>query len=357
MSLKCLAIFLSLVYLVNAALVRRVTCPGGHAVSNKKCCDLFPVLEDIQKNLFDNGECGEDAHSALRIAFHDAIGYSKSKNAGGGADGSIFTFADQETAYPANGGIDDIVARQKPFIERHNLTAGDFIQFAAAVGVSNCPGAPRLEFLLGRPKATRPAEDLTVPEPFHNVATILDRFEDAGFGPSDVVALLTSHTIAAADNVDTTVPGAPFDSTPGVFDNQFFVETLLRGGSYPGTGQNKGEVPAPDALRGEMRLESDHYLARHPRTACYWQKNIESEDYMMSTFKTQMAKLAVLGQNTKEMVDCSDVIPMPKPRVGKAHLPAGTSLQDIEASCDETPFPTLTADPGNATPVKPVKAS
>jgi hypothetical protein len=28
------------------------------------------------------------------------------------------------------------------------------------------------------------------------------------------------------------------------------------------TGQNKGEVPAPDALRGEMRLESDHYLAR-----------------------------------------------------------------------------------------------
>jgi manganese peroxidase len=117
------------------------------------------------------------------------------------------------------------------------------------------------------------------------------------------------------------------------------------------TGQNKGEVPAPDALRGEMRLESDHYLARRasehshtvhcryspprstdPRTACYWQKNIESEDYMMSTFKTQMAKLAVLGQNTKEMVDCSDVIPMPKPRVGKAHLPAGTSLQDIEAS-------------------------
>ena len=40
------------------------------------------------------------------------------------------------------------------------------IQFASAVGVSNCPGAPRLEFLLGRPRATRPAQDLTVPEPF-----------------------------------------------------------------------------------------------------------------------------------------------------------------------------------------------
>lgn len=53
---------------------------------------------------------------------------------------------------------------------------------------------------------------------------------------------------------------------------------------------------------------------------------------MMSSFKTQMAKLAVLGQNTREMVDCSEVIPVPKPRVGRTHLPAGTSLQDIEAS-------------------------
>ena len=40
------------------------------------------------------------------------------------------------------------------------------IQFAAAVGVSNCPGAPKLEFQLGRPPAVREAEKSTVPEPF-----------------------------------------------------------------------------------------------------------------------------------------------------------------------------------------------
>ena len=40
------------------------------------------------------------------------------------------------------------------------------IQFAAAVGVSNCPGAPRLEFQFGRPTAVREAESSTVPEPF-----------------------------------------------------------------------------------------------------------------------------------------------------------------------------------------------
>jgi hypothetical protein len=40
------------------------------------------------------------------------------------------------------------------------------IQFAAAVGISNCIGGPRLEFSLGRPPPVGPAADLTVPEPF-----------------------------------------------------------------------------------------------------------------------------------------------------------------------------------------------
>ena len=60
----------------TAALVPRFTCSDGSFVANEKCCYLFPVLKDIQDNLFEGGKCGEDAHSALRIAFHDAIGYS-----------------------------------------------------------------------------------------------------------------------------------------------------------------------------------------------------------------------------------------------------------------------------------------
>lgn len=46
--------------------------------------------------------------------------------------------------------------------------------------------------------------------------------------------LLLRHSIAAADRVDSSVPGSPFDSTPYAFDSQFFIETLLRGESYPG---------------------------------------------------------------------------------------------------------------------------
>ncbi|KAH9083667.1 heme peroxidase [Lactarius deliciosus] len=286
--------------------------------------------QDIQANLFDGGICGEDAHSALRLAFHDAIGFSLTKKVGGGADGSIVVFADTELAFHANAGIDDIVNTQLPFIAKHNLSAGDFIQFAAAVGVSNCAGGPRLQFSLGRPPPVAAAADLTVPEPFDNVTSILARFRDAGFSPPEVVALLASHSIAAADDVDPTIPGTPFDSTPGSFDTQIFVEVLLKGTLFPGTGPNPGEVESP--LRGEMRLQSDFAIARDPRTACLWQANVNQEGHMTSAFAAAMAKLSVLGQNPRNLVDCSDVIPVPKPFTGSAHLPAGSTLQDIEAS-------------------------
>ena len=99
-----------------------------------------------------------------------------------------------------------------------------------------------------------------------------------------------------------------------------------------------------------MRLQSDQLLARglsitsqlvennlpvplvDPRTACYWQKNIADEDYMRSSFQKYMEEIATLGQDKGNMIDCSDVIPQPKPRVGKPHLPAGSSLDQIEQS-------------------------
>ncbi|KAI9461301.1 manganese peroxidase 1 precursor [Lactarius psammicola] len=352
MLFKSFAVLSALATTASAALTRRVTCADGNVVSNGACCFLFPILEDLQTNLFEGGECAEAAHSALRIAFHDAIGFSLNSDVGGGADGSISVFSDVELGFHANGGIDDIVASQAPFVAKHNLSAGDFIQFASAVGVANCPGAPRLKFLLGRPPPTRPAADLTVPEPFDNVTSILARFHDAGFAPIEAVALLTSHTIAAADEVDPTIPGTPFDSTPGIFDSQIFIETLLVGDQFPGTGPHQGEVASP--LAGEMRLQSDFLIARDSRTSCFWQAAILSHTAMIDAFEIEMLKLSVLGQDVSQMIDCSDVIPVPPPLQGSPHLPAGASQSDIEASCSVFAFPTLTADPGPATSVAPV---
>ena len=109
-------------------------------------------------------QCGEEVHETLRLAFHDAVGYSPT-NGGGGADGSILTFQDTELAYTDNAGIQDAVDLITPYLTTYsNVTAGDLLQFAAAVGISNCPGAPTVSFYAGRPAATAAAPDGTVPQ-------------------------------------------------------------------------------------------------------------------------------------------------------------------------------------------------
>ncbi|KAF7303568.1 Peroxidase [Mycena indigotica] len=340
----------------NAALTKRVTCATGQVTAHAQCCALFPIVDDLITNLFDGGECGEETHESLRLTFHDAIGFSPTLG-GGGADGSIFTFADTEVNFPANAGIDDIVDAQTPFIQKYNatLTPGDFIQLAGAVAVSNCPGAPRLQFLMGRPVAKAASPIGLVPEPQDSLDKIIQRFKEVNFSPAEIVALLASHTIAAADLVDPTIPGTPFSSTPSIFDTQFFIETQLKGTLFPGTAGNEGEVMSP--LKGEIRLNSDFELSRDPRTACTFQSFAASQSRMTSAFKAAMAKMAVIGQNTNKMIDCSDVIPVPKPLVGKPHLPAGKTMRDVQPACNISPFPVLTADPGPATSVAPVPPS
>ncbi|KAJ7837997.1 heme peroxidase [Mycena olivaceomarginata] len=263
--------------------------------------------------------------------------------------------SDIETVFPANNGIDDIVDTQRPFALAHKVSFGDFIQFAGAVGVSNCVGAPRLEFLAGRSNISTASPPDLVPDPFNPVDQIIARFADAGFTPNEIVDLLASHTIAAQDHVDPTIPGTPFDSTPSVFDVQFFVETLLVEQTFPGNGSNQGEVVSP--LAGEFRLQSDFAIARDPRMACEWQSFIGNHATMTTKFRAAMAKMATLGQNRNSLTDCSDVIPVPKTLTTKLFLPAGKTHKDVQVACHATPFPVLTAQPGPATSVAPVPPS
>ncbi|KAF8184670.1 manganese peroxidase 1 [Pholiota molesta] len=344
---------LSAATLSNAALTRRVTCPTGQTTTNAVCCSLFSAVEFLQTNLFDGGECGEEAHSALRLTFHDAIGFSIHGGKGGGADGSILAFNSTELQFHANGGIDDIVARQFPVFQQLNLTAGDFVHLAGAVGTSNCPGAPQLQFMFGRPPPVAAAPDLTVPEPTDSVTAILARFADAGFSPQEAVALLSSHTIAAADVVDPTIPGTPFDSTVGTFDTQVFLEVLLKGTLFPGNGSQAGEVLSP--IAGEMRLQSDFVISQDSRTACLWQSMINDQTRMQTQFKAAMAKLQTLGQ--KNLVDCSDVVPVPAAFAGPIKFPPSFSQSDVQVACTTQAFPSLATVAGPAPTVAPVPGS
>ena len=86
------------------------------------------------------------AHEALRLTFHDAIGFSKTgKFVGNGADGSMILFANPEVNFTENAGIDDSVNNLIPFLSKFpTISAGDLVQFAGAVAVSNCPVSANL---------------------------------------------------------------------------------------------------------------------------------------------------------------------------------------------------------------------
>ncbi|KIJ56377.1 class II peroxidase [Sphaerobolus stellatus SS14] len=367
-SVVTLALSVSLT--VNGAAVtsnpqKRATCPDGvHSANNQACCAFFALADDLQQNIFHN-ECGEDAHEALRLAFHDAITFSKGLAAqgqfpGGGADGSVLVFPDVEANFPANLGISDAIGNLLPVLGRNpTITAGDLVQFAGAVAVGNCPGAPTLSFMAGRPNATAPGPIGLIPEPQDSVDTILARFDDAdGFTADQVVALLASHSVARADHVDPTLNAAPFDSTPFTFDTQFFLETLLKGTGFPGTANNTGEVESPLPLTsgdevGELRLQSDFALARDARTACTWQGFVNQEQAMANAFASAMLKLSLVGVDASQLIDCSEAVPQAVPASGKgASYPATKSFSDVEQACN-SPFPSLPTDPGATETVIP----
>ena len=93
---------------------------------------------------------------------------------------------------------------------------------------------------------------------------------------------------------------------------------MLKGVGFPGATNNSGEVSSPLPKgsgndTGEMRLQSDFALARDPRTACFWQGFVNQQEFMAQSFKSAFAKLATLGQNRNNLIDCSDVVPVPKP--------------------------------------------
>ncbi|PBK93303.1 manganese peroxidase isozyme precursor [Armillaria gallica] len=347
---------LSFSTIISGIVTPRATCSNGKTVSSAECCVWFDVLEDIQAHMYNGGICDEVASDAIRLTFHDAIGYSSSLFeqglfGGGGADGSMMYFAALELNYPRNAGIQTIATVERPFAELYNVTFGDMIQFSGAVALRNCPGGPRLRFLAGRPPAIAAAPNNgLLPGPEETVDVLLSRMADAGLSPSDLIDLLASHSVAFQEKVDPSIPFTPFDSTPTILDAQFFVETLLNGTDWPGDGEHIGEAKSP--LDGEFRLLADHRLARDPRTACHWQSLISHPESIAPKFKRAMEKLAVIGQDANSLVDCSEVIPEPEAfEVPLPHLPAGKSLEDIEASCPDVEFPHITADPGPSTAV------
>jgi cytochrome c peroxidase len=322
---------------------------------NPQCDFLKPIAADIIENLFDN-ECGDTAHGALRISFHDAIGIDP-KIGGGGADGSLFIFNSSELLDPANVGIDDIVDEIGPFFLKnaHVITPGDFIQLVGALSLTVCPGAPQVDFVIGRPPPVEAAPFGLVPQPVNTTDQILERFAAVNFQPEEIIALLSSHTVAGADDFAPPLQGVPFDSTPSVFDTNIFIDVLLEGALFPVGAQTIEPGIVGTSINGTIRLLSDFALARDSRTACFWQAFATDHQLMTEKFAAAFFKMGLLGQaNNKNLIDCSGIIPKPPALNDVIEFPPQEFLRDIQQSCDQTAFPDLKTAPGPALTVAPI---
>ncbi|PPQ72767.1 hypothetical protein CVT26_003149 [Gymnopilus dilepis] len=340
------ALLFALPVVLGRAIDRRASVPA-------QCAFLLPIVDDLMDNLFEN-ECGDAAHGALRLTFHDAIGIDPVLG-GGGADGSIITFNETELAFEANDGLDDVIDTVGPFFLKHAsvLSPGDFVFLAGSLSLATCPGAPQVKFSVGRPQPKAASPDQLVPEPFDNVEKILARMQAGGnFSPQEVIALLSSHSVAGADTVIPGFEGVPFDSTPSVFDTQIFVEVQLRGTFFTGPGGNQGEVMT--GVQGTTRLESDHNFARSTPTDCFWQSFVNNQQLMQEQFAAAFFKMSLLGQNEEDLIDCSAVIPPAPTFTGNAFFPPSLTHSDVEQACATAAFPNLPTLPGPPEVVPPI---
>ena len=58
---------------------------------------------------------------------------------------------------------------------------------------------------------------------------------------------------------------------------------------------------------------------------------VDNQAKIKSAFAAAFAKMQVLGNDVSQMVDCSEVLPIPPTTpVPAAHLPAGKTMNDIE---------------------------
>ncbi|TFK27219.1 hypothetical protein FA15DRAFT_217622 [Coprinopsis marcescibilis] len=327
-----------------------VRCPNGRTVRNRQCCSWFAIIPQLQAEIFNN-QCNKGTRRVLQTFFHDAIGFSPAlTNAGqfggGGADGSIIAHSVIETTFVPNRALGPTIEALRAISIRNSVSFGDILNFANAVGLTNCPGAPRLEFLAGKSNSSQPSPPGLIPGPGNTADAILNRMGDAGFSHDETVDLLSAHTIAAQEalNLNAAATRAPFDSTPAVFDSQFFIETLLRGTVFTTGGPGFAEVLSP--LPGEFRMQSDFALARDPRTSCRWQSMLTNSALVASRFRAAVAKLSVLGFNRNTLIDCSDVIPTPRAQINSPRIPAGLTTADLEGFCPGTPLPNMVVAPG-----------
>ncbi len=212
------------------------TAPGplnSPACAADKCCVYKYAVLQMAQAFQDpvTGQCNSLARQAIRLGFHDAGTWETSMGYGtGGADGSV-VLNPIEAARSDNVGLQNISSQMTQWYSSFHpfgATMADLIQLGAMAAVVSCPQGPRIRFFAGRVDNTNAATDGLLPEPTQSADVLLDLFQRKSFSPAGLVVLIGAHTVSQQFTYAPVAAGASQDSTPGVWDNNFYSTTVSR---------------------------------------------------------------------------------------------------------------------------------
>ncbi|KAI0405182.1 peroxidase [Xylaria palmicola] len=277
--------------------------PLDSAACAEDTCCVWKYIADEMTELFrgESGRCTKWARMAVRLGFHDAGAWSKATaHQGGGADGSICLT--DEYLLPENGGLEDICPQMLAWYDKwrnqkgFNISMADLIQMGANVATVVCPLGPRVRSFVGRKDSAVVNRVNLLPSPFSDAIDLIRLFRDKTISPHALVALLGAHTTSQQRLTNTSRPGDPQDSTPGVWDVLYYEETY-------------GSVKAPDRV---FHFPSDLALAKYSVTATEWVSFLGSagQDHWNTDYARAYIRLSLLGvNNINQLTECTRALP------------------------------------------------
>lgn len=237
--------------------------------------------------------------------FHDCGTWSTDQGEQGGCDGSLI-LAGEAFTRGENNGLQDISTKLLGIAKKWQVGVADLIVVASSVAVVTCPLGPQIQTFVGRTDSSVPAPDGKLPDVHASGESLRTLFLAKGINAKELAALIGAHTSSKSFHqtpAGVGDVGAPQDSTPGVWDVNFY-----------------SEVTKPVA--GDFVFDSDKNLAQNPIVGKEFKGFVNKQDKWNDAFYNAMTKMSLFGVpgGSTNLIDCTSVIPK------------GTAKRDIKAS-------------------------
>jgi L-ascorbate peroxidase len=260
-----------------------------------------------------DGQCNDNARAAVRFGFRthlksphtprtkadvrtDDAGAWDKNSPNGGADGSLMMDFGEDTR-PENNGLQTIRSVLRGVRQKYNVGYADLAQYAHNHATISCPKGPRVRTFVGRKDATKAAPTGLLPDVHDTADNLIALFQNKGFSAHDLAALVGAHSTAKQRFVDPLQKDKPLDTTEGVWDVEFYNDTL----------QSKPN----DKI---FVLPSDKVLSVHPSVNTEWKSFVGNQAHWNEDYAKAYIRMSLLGvTNVKDLKDCTKTLPASRP--------------------------------------------